>query len=68
MGSFDQGDGAGQIDVSMAGRCRLYDGAIATFRQSPALKAPPPIRQRVVLPLQSLKHPLSVYDALLEGV
>lgn len=40
----------------------------AVMLAAPALKAPPPIRQRVVLPLQSLQHPLSVYDALLEGV
>ena len=31
-----------------------------------ALKAPAPIRQRVVLPVESLQHSLAVYDALLE--
>lgn len=35
---------------------------------APALKAPAPIRQRVVLPVESLQHPLAVYDALLEVV
>jgi hypothetical protein len=33
---------------------------------APALKAPPPIAQRVALPVESLQHPLSVYDELLE--
>ncbi|MEH3085453.1 MAG: IS21 family transposase [Xylophilus ampelinus] len=40
----------------------------AVMLAAPALESPPPVRQRVVLPLQSLQHPLSVYDALLEVV
>jgi hypothetical protein len=40
----------------------------AVMLAAPALQAPMPVRQRVVLPLQSLQHPLSVYDALLEVV
>lgn len=35
---------------------------------APALKAPPPVRQRVAVPVESLQHPLAVYDALLEVV
>lgn len=33
---------------------------------APALKAAPRERQRVALPVESLQHPLAVYDALLE--
>lgn len=40
----------------------------AVMLAAPALKAPAPIRQRVVLPVESLQHPLAVYDALLEVV
>ena len=38
----------------------------AVMLAAPALRAPPPMRHRVVLPVQSLQHPLAVYDALLE--
>lgn len=38
----------------------------AVMLAAPALKAPPPIAQRVALPIESLQHPLSVYDELLE--
>ncbi|PYE72696.1 hypothetical protein DFQ15_1583 [Xylophilus ampelinus] len=40
----------------------------AVMLAAPALEAPAPIRQRVVLPVESLQHPLAVYDALLEVV
>jgi hypothetical protein len=40
----------------------------AVMLAAPALKAPAPIRQRVVLPVESLQHPLAVYDALLVEV
>lgn len=40
----------------------------AVMLAAPALKAPAPIRQRVVMPVESLQHPLAVYDALLEVV
>ncbi len=40
----------------------------AVMLSAPALKAPAPTRQRVALPVESLQHPLSVYDALLEVV
>lgn len=40
----------------------------AVMLSAPALKAPEPMRQRVALPVESLQHPLSVYDALLELV
>ncbi|QCS66972.1 IS21 family transposase [Achromobacter denitrificans] len=40
----------------------------AVMLAAPALKAPTPIRQRVVLPVESLQHPLAVYDALLVEV
>jgi len=40
----------------------------AVMLAAPALKAPAPTRQRVVLPVESLQHPLAVYDALLEVV
>jgi hypothetical protein len=33
---------------------------------APALKATPMIPQRVAMPVESLQHPLSVYDELLE--
>jgi transposase len=39
----------------------------AVMLSAPALKAPAPTRQRVALPVESLQHPLSVYDALLEA-
>ena len=35
---------------------------------APAIAAPTPVRTRVALPIESLQHPLSVYDALLEAV
>ena len=38
----------------------------AVMLAAPALKAPPTIAQRVALPVESLQHPLSVYDELLE--
>lgn len=38
----------------------------AVMLAAPALKSPPPIAQRVALPVESLQHPLSVYDELLE--
>jgi transposase len=38
----------------------------AVMLPAPALKAPKPIAQRVALPVESLQHPLSVYDELLE--
>lgn len=38
----------------------------AVMLPAPALKAPPPVIQRVAMPLKSLQHPLAVYDALLE--
>lgn len=38
----------------------------AVMLPAPALKAPPPVIQRVAMPLESLQHPLAVYDALLE--
>ena len=38
----------------------------AVMLAAPALKAPKAIAQRVALPLESLQHPLSVYDELLE--
>ena len=40
----------------------------AVMLPAPALKALAPMRQRVVLPVESLQHPLAVYDALLEAV
>jgi hypothetical protein len=33
---------------------------------APPLKGATPLRQRVALPIESLQHPLAVYDALLE--
>ena len=38
----------------------------AVMLPAPALKAAPMVPQRVVLPVESLQHPLSVYDELLE--
>ena len=38
----------------------------AVMLAAPALAAPTSIRTRVALPIESLQHPLSVYDALLE--
>jgi transposase len=38
----------------------------AVMLPAPALKAPPPLMHRVAIPTESLQHPLSVYDALLE--
>ena len=38
----------------------------AVMLPPPALKAPPPSPVRVALPLESLQHPLAVYDELLE--
>lgn len=40
----------------------------AVMLAAPALRAPPPMRHRVVLPVESLQHPLAVYDALLEAM
>jgi transposase len=44
---------------------RLRDERAAML-PAPALKAPPRIPQRVALPTESLQHPLSIYDELLE--
>ena len=38
----------------------------AVMLAAPALNAPAPVRQRVALPVESLQHPLAVYDTLLE--
>ena len=38
----------------------------AVMLAAPALKGAPMIAQRVALPVESLQHPLSVYDELLE--
>jgi transposase len=38
----------------------------AVMLPAPALGAPPPTVQRVALPVESLQHPLAVYDELLE--
>jgi transposase len=38
----------------------------AVMLPAPALKAPPRVPQRVALPVESLQHPLAVYDELLE--
>lgn len=38
----------------------------AVMLPAPALKAPPPVRSRVAIPVESLQHPLAVYDELLE--
>jgi transposase len=38
----------------------------AVMLPAPALCAPTPVHSRVALPIESLQHPLSVYDALLE--
>jgi hypothetical protein len=38
----------------------------AVMLPAPALKAAPAIARRVALPVESLQHPLSVYDELLE--
>lgn len=38
----------------------------AVMLPAPALKAAPAIPQRVAIPVESLQHPLSVYDELLE--
>lgn len=38
----------------------------AVMLAAPALSASTPLRARVALPIESLQHPLSVYDALLE--
>jgi transposase len=38
----------------------------AVMLPAPALKVPPRVGQRVALPTESLQHPLSVYDELLE--
>ena len=40
----------------------------AVMLPAPALKAPPPAPMRVALPLESLQHPLAVYDELLEAL
>jgi len=38
----------------------------AVMLAPPALAAPVPVCTRVVMPLESLQHPLAVYDELLE--
>jgi transposase len=38
----------------------------AVMLPAPALKAPKPIKQRVTMPMESLQHPLAVYDELLQ--
>ena len=38
----------------------------AVMLPAPALKAPAPVPSRVALPVESLQHPLAVYDELLE--
>jgi transposase len=38
----------------------------AVMLPAPALKAPPPTPARVAMPVESLQHPLAVYDELLE--
>ena len=38
----------------------------AVMLPAPALRAPTPARTRVAMPIESLQHPLSVYDELLE--
>jgi transposase len=38
----------------------------AVMLPAPALKAPPRVTTKVALPVESLQHPLAVYDALLE--
>jgi transposase len=38
----------------------------AVMLPAPALKASAAVRQRVAMPVESLQHPLAVYDALLE--
>lgn len=40
----------------------------AVMLPAPALKAPPRLCHRVVMPMESLQHPLSVYDELLRVV
>ena len=38
----------------------------AVMLPAPALRAGPPVPQRVAIPVESLQHPLAVYDELLE--
>ena len=38
----------------------------AVMLPAPALRSPPPVPQRVAMPVESLQHPLAVYDDLLE--
>ena len=40
----------------------------AVMLSAPALKAPARVATRVALPLESLQHPLAVYDALLQAL
>jgi transposase len=40
----------------------------AVMLPAPALKAPPMVARRVAMPVESLQHPLSVYDELLSVV
>jgi transposase len=47
--------------------CRLAEER-AVMLPAPALKAAASLPTRVALPLESLQHPLAVYDALLEGL
>lgn len=39
----------------------------AVMLPAPALKAPPRVAAKVAIPIESLQHPLAVYDALLEA-
>jgi len=40
----------------------------AVMLPAPALKAPARVATRVATPLESLQHPLAVYDALLQAL
>jgi len=39
----------------------------AVMLAAPALQAPAPVRTHVAMPIESLQHPLAVYDELLQG-
>jgi len=47
---------------------KLLPDERAVMLPAPALKAPPMIARRVATPIESLQHPLSVYDELLSIV
>jgi transposase len=47
---------------------KLLPDERAVMLPAPALKAPPMIARRVAMPVESLQHPLSVYDELLSTV